>query len=75
MMTYDNFMIYMINPDINLEKAMGEVTEYKRSCRHSMADLQEKLKVSAKDDTEKESSDNFIDIDSKVYAELTFTLR
>ena len=65
----------MINPDINLKKAMGEVTEYERSCRQSMADLHEKLKVSAKDDKEDESSINLIDTDSKVYAELTVTLR
>ena len=40
-----------------------------------MADLQGKLKVSAKDDKEDESSINLIDTDSKVYAELTVTLR
>ena len=65
----------MINPDTNLKKTMCEITEHERSCWQSMADLHEELKVSAKDDTEEESSINLIDIDSKVYAELTVTLR
>ena len=74
-MTYDNFMINNIKPDINLVKSMGEVTENQRPSTHSMADLHKELKVSANNDMEKESSDNFIDIDSEVNAELIFTFK